>query len=74
VGATYTVLECKQLGQNTIQERDFTRRTIHARVEFVARVHHIFDFGEHKRMLANLSKLHDSVVQPLDASLFPVTK
>lgn len=74
INKTYAMFECKQLGQNSIQKCDFSRRAIYTGVDLLARVDNIFHFGEHKRMLANLAELHNGVVQALDTGLFAIKK
>jgi hypothetical protein len=71
-GETYTMTSCKELGQDTIEEFHFPRRTDKRLVDKAPRVNLVFDTLKQERMLANLSQLHKLVAQTLDSSRFAV--
>lgn len=67
-------MSCEELRQHTIQESNFASRSNESRIPLGGRanscrhrneIHRIFDFPEDEWVLADLSELHDHVLETL---------
>ena len=64
--STYAMSSSEELGQNSVEELELSRRSNQLLVGIAGRVDLIFHTLEQERMLADLAELHDHVLKTLD--------
>lgn len=58
----------EKFGQNTIQELKLAAHAVNVQIQLVSNIDELLDFWENKRVVAHFAKVHDRVVEALDAA------